>query len=130
MAVQGIGDYPNQPDHIVKGVAIGDTIRWEVRIPIGASGATGTLSGPYPNGFACAKNTTGVYDCTGIPLTVAKGRFTFGLESAAITVADVVVTAYDNTAGTMTFKTVLGSATPVQPASGDAVVIRFSGERY
>jgi hypothetical protein len=38
------------------------------------------------------------------------------------------VTAADLSAGTMTFKTTLGSATPVQPASGDKIWILFEGE--
>jgi hypothetical protein len=88
------------------------------------------LAGPYPNGFACVKNTIGVYDCTGLPPLPSGGRFYFGIFSAAITIADVVVTAYSATSGTMTFKTVLGSATPVQPASGDKLWIRFSGEVF
>jgi hypothetical protein len=113
---------------VVKGNFTGETRIWEVEVPIGASGATGTLAGPYPNGFACAKNTTGVYDCTGLPALPSGGRFYFGLYSPALTIADVVVTAYSAANGTMTFKTVLGSATPVQPASGDKIWIRFSGE--
>lgn len=125
-----LGDQPVQRERIVKGVGIGETVIWEVEIPIGASGATGTLAGPYPNGFACAKNTTGIYDCTGLPILPSGGRFFFGLYSPALTVADVVVTAYSATAGTMTFKTVLGSASPVQPASGDKVWLRFSGELF
>jgi hypothetical protein len=113
-----------------KSSAAGESRSWEVGIPIGASGATGTLEGAFPNGFACAKNTTGVYDCTGLPALPTGGRFFLTLFSPAITVADVVVTAYSPTAGTMTFKTVLGSATPVQPASGDKIWLRFCGEVF
>lgn len=123
-----LGDQPVQPDHLVKGVAIGDTIRWEVQVPIGASGATGTLVGPYPNGLAVAKNTTGVYDCTGLPILPSGGRFVFGLQSAALTITCAVVTAFSPTAGTMTFKTTLGNATPVEPANGDKITIQFAGE--
>lgn len=130
MSTLALGDQPQQPERIVKGVGVGDTITWEVEIPIGATGAVGTLAGPYPNGFACAKNTTGVYDCTGLPPLPSGGRFLFTIYSPALTICDCVVTAYSATAGTMTFKTVLGTATPVQPASGDKLWLRFSGERF
>lgn len=103
---------------------------WSAEIPIGASGATGTIVGPIPIGFTCTKNTTGVYDCTNLPSwipSVGKGRFYFGLYSPTPTVGSVVVSAYDATAGTMTFKTLSG-VTPTQPASGDIVWLFFEGE--
>lgn len=113
----------------VQGNTKSETVSWQVTVPIGASGATGTLVGPYPNGFAIAKNTTGVYDMTGIPLSPAgTGRWRFGIFSAALTIDSVVVTAFDETAGTATIKTVLGSASPVQPASGDKIYIFYSAE--
>ncbi len=103
--------------------------RWSAHIPIGAAGATGTiLSAPY--GFACAKNGTGIYDCTGLPPCPAgQGRFFFQVYSPGSppTVGGAVVTAYDLNAGTMTFKTVVG-VTVTQPASGDIIWLFFEGE--
>lgn len=104
-----------------------DTILWTCEVPIGASGATGTLL-RGPNGIAVAKNTTGVYDVTGMPITPAgKGRFHFGLYSPAGTVGSAFVTAYSGTAGTMSFTTAVG-VTATEPASGDKVWIFFEGE--
>lgn len=104
-----------------------DTVSWTAEVPIGASGATGTLVFA-PNGLAIAKNATGVYDVTGMPLTPAgKGRFRFGVYSPLLTVDNAVVTAYSGTAGTATIKTTLaGVAT--EPASGDKIWIYFEGE--
>jgi len=104
-----------------------DTIKWSCEVPIGGSGATGTLAfGPV--GIAVAKNTTGVYDVTGMPICpAAKGRIKFGIYSPTPTVGDAVVTAVDFTAGTMTFKTCVG-VTPTEPASGDKIWIFFEGE--
>lgn len=114
--VKGLGD-----------VGTIDTIRWRCKVPIGASGATGTLAFG-PNGIAVAKNTTGVYDVTGMPPSpAAKGSFNFGIKSAAGTVGSAFVTAYDLAAGTMTFTTAVG-VTATEPASGDEITIFFTGE--
>jgi hypothetical protein len=102
---------------------------WSAEIPIGASGATGTIL-QAPPAFAAAKNGTGVYDCTNLPPWIAskgKGRFRFGIYSPALTVFAAVVTAYNATNGTMTFKAVsAGGAT--EPASGDIIWVYFEGE--
>lgn len=104
-----------------------DTIRWRCKVPIGASGATGTLAFG-PNGIAVAKNTTGVYDVTGMPpLPTGKGSFHFGIYSPAGTVGSCFVTAYSLSAGTMTFTTAVG-VTATEPASGDEITIFFAGE--
>jgi len=104
-----------------------DTIEWRCKVPIGASGATGTLAFG-PNGIAVAKNTTGVYDVTGMPILPAgKGSFWFGVHSAAGTVGCAFSTAYSLTAGTMTFTTAVG-VTATQPADGDEITIFFAGE--
>jgi hypothetical protein len=104
-----------------------DTIKWTTEVPIGASGATGTLL-RGPNGIAVAKNGTGVYDVTVMPITPAgKGRFRFGLYSPLLTVTEATVTAYDGAAGTMTFTTSKGG-TAAEPASGDKVWVYYEGE--
>ncbi len=104
-----------------------DTISWSCEVPIGASGATGTLR-RGPNGIAVAKNTTGVYDVTGMPITPAdKGRIWFGIYSPTPTVGCAVTQVKDFTAGTMTFATCVG-VTPTEPASGDIITIFFEGE--
>jgi len=104
-----------------------DTVRWTCEIPIGASGATGTLKFG-PNGIAVAKSATGIYAVTGMPVTPAGlGRFAFGLYSPAGTVGSAFVTAYDGAAGTMTFHTSVG-VTDTEPASGDKVWLYFEGE--
>ncbi len=104
-----------------------DTISWTCRVPIGASGATGTLTfGPV--GIAVAKNTTGVYDVTGMPICpAAKGRVWFSIYSPTPTVGCAVQQVVDYTAGTMTFATCVG-VTPTEPASGDVITIHFEGE--
>jgi len=98
------------------------TIKWTAEVPIGASGATGTLVGE-PNGMAVAKGATGVYNCTGLPATPAgKCRFWYGLFSPAGTVGSAITTIMDNPAGTMTFRTAVG-VTATEPASGDKIWI-------
>jgi len=101
-------------------------IEWMCVVPIGASGATGTLA-HHPNGIAVAKNTTGVYDVTGAPICPSgAGVYWFGIESAAGTVGSAYVTAKDLTAGTMTFETAVG-VTATEPADGDVITIFFRG---
>ena len=108
-------------------VGVIDTIRWRCKVPIGASGATGTLAFG-PNGIAVAKNTTGVYDVTGMPPSpTGKGSFHFGIYSPAGTVGSCFYTAYSLSAGTMTFTTAVG-VTATQPADGDEITIFFVGE--
>lgn len=104
-----------------------DTISWSCRVPIGASGATGTLTfGPV--GIAVAKSDTGVYAVTGMPVCpAAKGRVWFGIYSPTPTVGGAVQQIVDYTAGTMTFATVVG-VTATEPASGDVITIFFEGE--
>jgi len=122
---------PNLKD-MVNGRELGrigttDTVKWTCEVPIGASGATGTLVGG-PNGIAVAKSDTGIYAVTGMPITPAgKGRFTFGIYSPTPTVGGAVVQAYDGTAGTMTFATCVG-VTATEPASGNKIWIFFEGE--
>ena len=103
-----------------------EVIDWDCEVPIGASGATGTLAF-QPNGMAVAKSDTGVYAVTGMPICPAgKGRITFGIYSPAPTVGGAVVTVVDFTAGTMTFETLVG-VTATEPASGDKIWIKFRG---
>lgn len=108
-------------------VASNDVIRWVCEVPIGASGATGTLVNA-PNRMTVAKNGTGVYDVAVMPITPAgKGRFSFGLYSPAGTVGSAFVTAYDGAAGTMSFTTAVG-VTATEPASGDKIWIFYEAE--
>lgn len=102
---------------------------WSAEIPIGASGATGTIL-QGPPGLTVAKNGTGTYDCTNLPpwpASAGKGRWKFGLYSPASTVGSAIVTAYNATNGTMTFKTVVG-VTATEPANGDIIWLYFEGE--
>ena len=102
---------------------------WKVVIPIGGSGATGTLL-EGPPGIAVAKNGTGTYDVTGMPIAPAEstGKPTvwFGIYSPTPTVGCAVVTADDYNAGTLTFKTCVG-VTATEPASGDTITLFFRG---
>ncbi len=123
-----LGDQPRQPDKAVAGISSAQTSRWELLVPIGASGATGTLAGPYPNGIAIAKNGTGQYDVTGMPICPAlNARVYLGWFSAALTITHATITARSLTAGTMTIKT-LKNDVAAEPASGDELYIFFCGE--
>ena len=121
----GLKDYPTFKEG--GNINTPDTRSWSAEIPIGASGATGTILNA-PAGFACAKSATGVYACTGLPIhPTGKGRFWFGIYSPTPTVGGAVVTAKSNTAGTMSFATVVG-VTATEPASGDIIWVYFEGE--
>ncbi len=123
-----LGDQPRGPSKTVLGISGAQTSNWELLVPIGASGATGTLAGPYPNGIAIAKNTTGVYDVTGMPICPAlNARIYLGWFSAALTITHCTITARSLTAGTMTIKT-LKNDVAAEPASGDELYIYFRGE--
>lgn len=101
-------------------------VEWMCVVPIGASGATGTLA-HQPNGIAVAKGGTGVYAVTGAPICPAgAGVYWFGIESASGKVGSAYVTAKDLTAGTMTFETAVG-VTATEPDSGDVITIFFRG---
>jgi len=104
-----------------------DTVKWTCEVPIGASGATGTLVFG-PNGIVIAKTGTGIYGITVAPVCPAgRGRWRFGVYSPLLTVDNAVVTAQDNAAGTATITTVKGGAA-AEPASGDKIWIYFEGE--
>lgn len=103
-----------------------EVIDWECEIPIGASGATGTLVG-QPNGMAVAKSNTGIYAVTGMPICPAgAGVITYGIYSPTPTVGCAVTAAVDFTAGTATIKTCVG-VTATEPASGDKIWMKFRG---
>ncbi len=113
---------------MVLGISSAQTSRWEMEVPIGASGATGTLAGPYPNGIAIAKNGTGIYDITGMPICPSgKGRLNFSWFSPLLTVTHATLTAKDFTLGTATVK-MLKNDLAAEPASGDIIWVYFSGE--
>lgn len=104
--------------------------KWCVVIPIGGSGATGTLL-QAPEGLTVTKTGTGVYAVAVMPVSIAasegKSRVFFGLYSPSLTVTECTVTAHDFNAGTLTFTTSkAGSA--AEPASGDRVTLFFEGE--
>ena len=121
----GLKDYPTFKEG--GNINTPDTRSWSAQIPIGASGATGTILNA-PAGFACAKSATGVYDCTGCPaFPTGKGRYRFSLKSAVPTVGGAVVEAVDGAAGTMSFFTLVG-VTATEPASGDIIWVFFEGE--
>ncbi len=123
-----LGDQPRHLVKEVKGISGYQTSVWELEVPIGASGATGTLAGPYPNGIAIAKNGTGIYDITGMPICPAgKGRLYFSFFSPLLTVTHYTLTARDFTLGTATVK-MLKNDLAAEPASGDVIWIMFRGE--
>ncbi len=105
-----------------------NVVHWWASIPIGASGATGTIK-DAPNGFACAKSATGVYDITGMPpvpaTTTAETKvcFTFTLQSPAATVCECIISTAPNLAnGTVSFRT-SKAGTATEPASGDLITV-------
>ena len=101
-------------------------IEWMAVVPIGASGATGTLT-HHPNGLTVTKNTTGVYDVAGAPICpTGAGSYWFGIYSPAGIVGSAFETAHSLSAGTMTFTTAVG-VTATEPASGDIITIFFRG---
>jgi len=95
-------------------------------VAIGASGAA-TLTGAN-TGMTCVKNTTGTYDVT-FPIAPASGYplLTAGIQkSASPTVALARLSAINYSAGTATLITYLATpGTPVEPASGDTLWIKF-----
>lgn len=113
---------------------IPDVVHWWAAIPIGAAGATGTIK-DAPQGFACAKSATGVYDVTGMPpcpaTTTANSKisFLFQLQSPAATVTEAIVSTAPNLSnGTVSFRTSKGG-TATEPASGDIVYMHVWMER-
>lgn len=104
-----------------------DSVSARAIVDIGASGAA-TMSAPDPGILTCAKNTTGVYDVTFSPIMAQATSKAFVratiLKSAAPTVSRCITLAYDLSAGTWQFSTSLNAgATPVEPASGDQILL-------
>lgn len=93
-----------------------------VKIPIGASGATGTIVGYGVT--AVAKNTTGVYDIT-LDRGYAKLISFDGSCIAASGALNHPVLKADYTAGsaTLQFQTCVQAGTATEPASGDIILL-------
>lgn len=93
-----------------------------LRIPIGASGATGTVVGFGVT--AVAKNTTGVYDIT-LDRGYAKIVSFDGSIIAASGALNHPVLKADYTAGSLTlqFQTCVQAGTATEPASGDIILL-------
>ena len=107
-----------------------EAVKLLVQVNIGASGAA-TVVGT--NQITCAKNTTGIYDCT-FPVMTAQatslGFLKAGVvKSAAKTVTKAIVTALDLSAGTATFTTAASAGTAAEPANGDILWIEVHGDR-
>lgn len=96
-------------------------VRIDLKIPIGASGATGTIVG---RGATCVKNTTGVYD-----LTFDRGfKRLVSFDGSCIAAAGALnhpVLKADYTAGStaLQFQTVVQAGTATEPASGDKILL-------
>lgn len=109
-----------------------NTVRRRVHVDIGASGAA-TVFGDA--NITVVKNTTGVYDVTFPPIadyTLTSPQLFVDVQKSAVpTVAGCVVTAVDFAAGTARFSTFLATpGTPVQPASGDKLVLEITAGGY
>ncbi len=92
-----------------------------LKIPIGASGAVGTMHGI---GVTCAKNTTGVYD-----LTLDRGYqrlISFNGTCIAATGAinhPQLKADYTAASTTLQFQTLVQAGTATEPASGDTIML-------
>lgn len=98
-----------------------DTVRSKCILNIGATGAPTVLTGRSEWTFT--RTGTGTYTAT-FPTSRAQANSGATLLawvqlSAAKTVADIIITAIDFTAGTMSFTTALSGSTAADPANGD-----------
>jgi hypothetical protein len=100
------------------------------KIVIGASGATGGTGEDLAVGWTVKKNTTGVYDVTFPPAVAMIIVGVFVQYSATPTVGGILGSAaVDQTGGTWQFKTYANAiGTPVEPASGDVLILEFSAQ--
>lgn len=101
-------------------------LRGTVKIEIGAGGAVNSCVGA--TGVSCAVTGSGAYTLT-FP-TAPDVHITYGIDVMSEAVADYISihgNAISPTAGTATFRTVVGSTgAAVDPASGDVLVADFS----
>jgi hypothetical protein len=126
MAAMDMGNYPGYPaQNIRENMRLG-----HLKIVIGASGATGGTGESLPAGFTVTKNTTGLYDVTFPPAKTIVFFGAFVQFSTTPTVSRIYgKTAVDQTGGTWQFATCGDTqGTPVEPASGDVLVIEFAAQ--
>jgi len=99
--------------------AKGDRLMLCATIPIGASGAVGTLVADDP-AFTATLNGTGDYTVAFPTSPVGRPGF-LQVKSAAGTIKGWGTTAWDATAGTWRFILHNGAGTATQPANGDEI---------
>lgn len=96
-----------------------DWVEMFCKVPIGATGAVGTLVKDAP--IDVTRDSTGTYSIT-YPKS-ADCEVRVGIMSAAGTVVTANPTACDGTAGTATFVTRNAAGSATDPASGDVLLI-------
>jgi len=99
-----------------------DLVELDLVIPIGATGAVGTLDKDDP-AVGCTRTTTGVYALT-FPKSPG-GRIFIQLFSPLGTVVSAPLIAMDFAAGTASFNTETDAGTPADPANGDKIQVLF-----
>lgn len=97
-------------------------VHLKLKIPIGASGAVGTVDGFGV--VSVAKNTTGVYDIT-LDRGYVKLLYFDGSCIAATGALNHPVLKTDYTSGstTLQFQTVVQAGTATEPANGDTILL-------
>jgi hypothetical protein len=112
--------------------ATADTVRLVMNVVIGAAGAVSTTLGD--RGCSAALNGAGTYDLT-FPKVPDSGQATsrtqvhITMQSPALTIASVVLTATDPAAGTATLKTLNAAGAAAAPASGDVISVQIFASR-
>lgn len=97
------------------------SVAMQLKIPIGASGAVGTVKGMGI--VSVVKNTTGVYDVTLDRKYAAVQHFSGSvLRASGATLVPVLVTDYSPSTN-LQFTTQIAAGTPTQPSDGDIIFL-------
>ena len=99
------------------------TVKLDLKLTIGASGAVSTVNGYGQDG--AAKNTTGIYDVTLDRGYNALRCLTGSVQTANVAATALFVRPVAYTAGSTTLEiaTIVNAGTATEPASGDVILL-------
>ncbi len=105
--------------------------KWYLGVLMAGAGVTSTITTSLPTLPAVANGASSIFAVTNLPpmpiLTGAAPRITFSIYSPAATVTEVIITAFNATNGTLSYRT-SKAGTATDPAASDVITLVFEGE--
>ncbi len=105
--------------------------KWFVNVLMAGSGATSTITTSLPTLPAVANSASSIFAVTNLPpmpiVTGTAPRITFSIYSPLATVTECIITAFNATNGTLSYRT-SKAGTAADPAAADVITLVFEGE--